>query len=254
MRSDRAFPILRWLPQPIGPIRATPVPGSDAAATRAASTGVAAFNEFAASDASSHTAVPLASTRCVGVCGTHAAAPQGGRAFEATGDVNSVLKTGLLQAGYTERSYYSVPNGFALVTRLERIERNGTPSSNRWAIGPSKLERFSLEAYLRALFTANPGHYRVIVFVVTDAPVTQSDQTLTRDEALKWLRSGAQSLPDEIAALPWNTQVTCTALIYEFIHEQQKDPRIQLPSEFDGMTHLTSAKLWTALGSSRRSL
>lgn len=171
--------------------------------------------------------------------------------FRTLGDFDAVLQRGLLQTGYGESSYYAIPGGFALVTRLEQIERDGTPKSGdrRWIIGPSRIREFSLREYLRALFTANPGYFRIIVFAVTDVPVEQSDARVTDDDAGAWLQHGRRNgLPPEVAALPWRPQITCTALIYEFILEQgQKEASLMTSSVPDGPTHLMKANLWSAL-------
>lgn len=179
--------------------------------------------------------------------------------FASLGDANVVLQAALQQTGYAETSYYSVPDGFALASKLEQTDPDGPsrPEHDRWSIELQKMSRFSLGDYLRALFTANPGHYRIIVFIVTDVPVTQSSERLTVDEAIAWLRGGQQGLPPEIAQLPWTPATTCTALIYEFIREQQNpQPRVVVPGALGGMTHLklagtsgkTTPKLWSALG------
>jgi hypothetical protein len=177
--------------------------------------------------------------------------------FSRLGDANAVLQTALQQTGYVETVYFAVPDGFALVTKLERIESYGAsrPEIDRWSLGPWTVERFSLRDYLRALFTADPGHYRIMVFIVTDVAVTQSNQRITEDDALAWLREGRQGLPPAIALRPWTPEVTCTALIYEFIRDQEQEPRVIVPGALGGLTHLrlagtrgTTPKLWGALG------
>ena len=53
------------------------------------------------------------------------------------GDVAERLTTALAGLGYSERSFYRAPGGFALATRLEQIEFNGTPKAEplRWSAG-----------------------------------------------------------------------------------------------------------------------
>jgi hypothetical protein len=182
--------------------------------------------------------------------------------FVSLGEANTVLQTALRQAGYVETSYFAVPDGFALVSRLEKTEPDGAsrPENDRWSIALPKMARFTLREYLRALFTANEGHYRMMVFVVTDMPLTQSGHHVTSWEAETWLREGRQGLPPSIAQLPWTPATTCTALIYEFVREQRDtEPRVVVPGEHGGMTHLklagtsgmTTPKLWGALGLSQ---
>ena len=77
------------------------------------------------------------------------------------GDVDSILSNVLHGNGYVEQSYYAVPDGFALVTKLDQINTDGTSKalSDRWSIAPANvsLSYFSLRSYLPALFTAAPG-------------------------------------------------------------------------------------------------
>jgi prepilin-type N-terminal cleavage/methylation domain-containing protein len=70
------------------------------------------------------------------------------------GEVDVALDSAFRQAGYVEKSYYSVPSGFAIASRLEQINQDGTPkdAADRWSIGtraPPKLvaSRLSREAF-----------------------------------------------------------------------------------------------------------
>lgn len=175
--------------------------------------------------------------------------------FAKLGDANDVLQAALQSTGYMDTSYYAVPGGFALITRLEHTDASGAsrPEDDRWLVEPEPLRRFSLRDYLRALFTADAGHYRIIAFIVTDTPVIQGEQRIAEKDALTWLREGRQGLPQAIAAWPWTADMVCTALIYEFVREQAQDPRVVVPGELGGLTHLSRAgtritNLWDALG------
>ena len=160
------------------------------------------------------------------------------------------LHAALEACEYFEKSYYSVPGGFAMVTRLEQINRDGTSKEppDRWAVEVQPLRKFSLKAYLVALFTANPGRYRIIVFIVTPHPFSQTDVKVSRDEAMAWLGSGLNRLPDEIGRLEYTEKHECTALIYEFEQANPDEPaELKDPSDLQGRTHLERAKLWEAL-------
>jgi hypothetical protein len=88
-------------------------------------------------------------------------------------------------------------------------------------------ELFSLADFVRALFTAPVGHYRVIVFIVNDQPFAASGETVSGDEALAWVGAGLNRLPDSIAAAPFAEQHVGTAMIYQFQkagHEQEPIP------------------------------
>ncbi len=134
------------------------------------------------------------------------------------GEVAMRLTTALGGLGYSEHSFYAAPGGFALATRLEQIEFDGTPKGGplRWSaeLPPRKL--FSLESVIDALFSAPEGHYREIVFVVNDQPFSTAARPVTREEAGAWLSGGLNRLPNSIAAQPLNDAHIGTALIYQF--------------------------------------
>lgn len=167
------------------------------------------------------------------------------------GDIASKLEDALQYVGYTENTYLSVPDGFALVTRLEQINRNGTSKaiSERYSIGVRSLTKFSLGQYINALFNAREGFYRVIVFIVTPYPFSQAEQTVSREQADEWLRSGVNKLPFKIARIPYANNYSCTALIYEFVQKGMAEkPALKIPSRLTGKQHLEKARIWEQLG------
>jgi hypothetical protein len=166
-------------------------------------------------------------------------------------DVDQKLRDVLDSNEYTRTSYFAVPNGFAIVTQLEHINADGTSRvADRWrAVDEVKsLGDFSLGNYLTALFRANPGYYRVIIFVVTSQPFTQSNESLSSEKAEAWLSEGLDRLPDPIANIKFTEEYKATALIYEFRKfESQKNAAISAPSKLSGRLHLERAKLWGSL-------
>ena len=164
-------------------------------------------------------------------------------------DVAERLKMAFEQAGYGEKSWYQCPDGFALVSRLEQIYSDGSPKEGevRWIPNVDNLPIFSLGSYLKALFTAPKGHYRVIVFVVTDKIFGPSPQVVSPEEAQAWLSTGSMELPPEIGVQPYTKNHYCKALIYEFEQSNHK-PIPKIPSDLQGEDHLKKARLWSALG------
>jgi hypothetical protein len=167
------------------------------------------------------------------------------------GFVADRLANAIGKAGYTERVFMAASDGFALITRIERIAPDGSPRPNRFDV-PVDLSRtgvFSFEDYLRALLTSNPGYFRVVVFLVTSTEVTQTDKSITASEALKWFGSGMDILPAEIRKIPYDIAqgFHCTALIYEFEREGNKPARFVDPSAGLGRQHLAKAGIWGAL-------
>lgn len=168
--------------------------------------------------------------------------------YGTVGDVSAAILEALEENGYVERSFFRTPpGGVALITRLERINDDGSPSAEaeRWpaAAQPHESAR-SLLDFLQGLFFVDPGHYRVIVFVLQDLPFSQSAETITAQQAHAWLTSGANVLPREIANLPF-AGAHVTVLIYEFASDGKKVQVVT--SQLTGKQHLERAGLLTVL-------
>ena len=111
---------------------------------------------------------------------------------EPLGGVFDRLVSALRRADIVEYSVFAVgTDGFAVVSRLERIADDGRPAPERWSVQPAKRRSFSLRDYLSALFRAEPGRYRVIVFVTTARAVSASAEVPDRETMERLLRSGA---------------------------------------------------------------
>src|SRR5215471_3457157 len=136
-----------------------------------------------------------------------------------TGQVVTAIITALERNGYVERSFFTTPaDGVVLVTRLERINEDGSSAADlqRWpAVGEAARSSVGFAQFLRGLFYVDPGRYRVIVFILQDAPFRQStEQPITGQQARAWLRTGANVLPRELADRGYRGD--CTVLVYEF--------------------------------------
>ena len=171
----------------------------------------------------------------------------GNAAHPTLGTVAQAIESAFEQAGYGEKSYYSVPDGFAMASRIEQINQDGTAKgpADRWSLEVPPMRKFSFSAYLTALFTARPGYYRVIVFVVTSHPFSQADAKATSEEAQVWVSSGLNALPEDIASRDYSSAHNCTALIYEF-KQTGKHTKLMDPSQLTGKTHLNKAGLMAA--------
>jgi hypothetical protein len=161
------------------------------------------------------------------------------------GDAVQNLDRALSQCGYDERSYFLVPGGVAVVTRLERIGRDGRPFStgDRWVTGDYR-PALTLTEYLKRLFGADDGLYRVVVFVLTPKPFGSQQKTVTSAEATQWLSEGLDTLPPEMANLSLSGAYNCTALIYEFEKPHGLDPHIDIPSVLGAQQHLAASGLY----------
>ncbi|MBL8551076.1 MAG: hypothetical protein JNJ73_13905 [Hyphomonadaceae bacterium] len=164
-------------------------------------------------------------------------------------DVGERLTGALLQAGYSEYSFFAAPKGFALTARLERIRDDGTPAPEEFRfLEPSAEEPFSLTSYVSRLFFAPEGFYRQIVFVVTDQPFVASAPAPTTNTADEWLRRGATSLPDGYRRLPFGPGYNVTALVYEFRKgARDRDVATLTPGRLAGREHLVKSGIYAAL-------
>jgi Caspase domain len=163
------------------------------------------------------------------------------------GEETSAILSALEQNGYVERSFYGAPDvgGVALITRLERIKDDGSPASQRWG-REYQISSLNLGQFLSGLFYADPGHYRVIVFVIAEKPFSQSpSQQLSGKQAGDLLKSGADVLPPEVAQRPVEGS-HCKALIYEFANDGNELHKVE-SSHLTGKQHLEKAGLLATL-------
>jgi hypothetical protein len=162
--------------------------------------------------------------------------------------VNGALVKALGTAGYGGRwSYYSVPNGFALVARIEYLKDDAEPQQTRF--GFDRGER-SLVSSIVGFFFPKPGYYRQIAFIVSNRswqprPGGPAAPVLTGPDAEKLLNDGDDSLPSRFAMMPFAPDYTVTALIYEFLAIDAKATPALKPAnrKFDIATHFLRARL-----------
>jgi hypothetical protein len=160
------------------------------------------------------------------------------------------LRQALTFGGYWEGTYFSVPGGFALVARLERINLDGTPAQGeaRFDTSYRPLQEFSVRSYLRALFLAPPGYYRVIAFVVSPVPFAATGAPITADTAGLWVEIGANALPQRLQDEMYSPNFNCTALIYEFEkRDAGSNPQERRPGRLPAEIHLSRSRLWEGL-------
>jgi len=164
-------------------------------------------------------------------------------------DVDNTLVHALKSLGYSDLAYYYVPDGFALVTKIEQMNDKGETLSEpaRWSAHVKPLTKLSWSQYLRSLFFSTPGYFRIIVFVVTDKPFTSSGKRVGRETASQWLYYGLNVLPYEIGSRKLTDDYRCTALIYEYKKPESDDAILDLPGIISGDEHLERSKIINAL-------
>jgi hypothetical protein len=166
-------------------------------------------------------------------------------------DVDTRISGALDAAGYDEKAYFGVPGGFAIVTRMEKMDPYGYPDhANRWvsSLAPISLTEFSLTKYLEALFGVPMGHYRVFIFIVTLESIAPSGTAVAQATAQNWIVEGANRLPNSMETLPYTREYTTTVYIYEFFQSGVGGAANQnIPSLYTGREHLQEAGLWESL-------
>ncbi len=172
-----------------------------------------------------------------------------GFAARRMGDFDTMLSAALDRAGYVERSYYQVPGGFALATQLERIDDDGQSAKGeaRWILGQPQRGSFSLGDYLKALFAAAPGRFRIVVLVVSSMPFTTSDVEPGVETARAWVTGGMSALPPDIAAQPYGPNGGTQALVYEFEKPPGGSAQVKSPGHISAQNHLAGIQLLTNL-------
>jgi Putative peptidoglycan binding domain len=167
---------------------------------------------------------------------------------EATDAILTALET----TGYVERSFFRTePGGIALVTRLERIEADGSPAHpGRWASAESTYPSAQdLINFLRGLFFVKKGHYRLIIFVIQETPFVLSQKSMPEPEARALIGKGANTLPMATAKRSFKDN-HCTALIYEFSSDG-KSVEFLAESPLTGKQHLDKAGVLSLLAKPR---
>ncbi len=158
---------------------------------------------------------------------------------EALREPHQRLVTALERAGFDKWSVYAHGDGFALVTRWERIEEDGRPAKDRFPV--RHIQRiapgFDLDSHVQLLFNAPDGEYRMFVFLVSGKSGERSaDVPIDGDDV------DAGGLPDEIAGREGGGRVA-TAHVY--LYSQRGDMKAQpAPSEQDAATHLSRAGIF----------
>jgi hypothetical protein len=165
------------------------------------------------------------------------------------GDTDRKLRA-LDACGYTQRSYFQTPGGFAMVTQLEQFRSDGSPSGQyRWTDYPIRENFDGLWSYLKALVVPNPGRFRIFVFVVTNVAYNQSATRVNKQDAVAWLGQGLNRLPVKVAKTALDDDHYLDVLIYEFeAPESTKRCSQKCPSFLNAGTHLSGSGLSRQLG------
>ena len=172
-------------------------------------------------------------------------------------EVQLVRKSALEKNGYEDIVYMGMVenlsnprklNGFATVTKMEQINKNGSSKreKHRWSTKVAN-DISSISDYLEALFFTKPGYFRVIVFVVVDEQFS-SVQQASREDAMEWLVRGSPFLEPELANLEFTENHEVISLIYEYrLNKNEEVALLSMPSELSAKKHLEKSKILKAL-------
>lgn len=127
------------------------------------------------------------------------------------------IDAALNRVGHSERSYFRFRDGFAIVSRIERIHEDGAPfkGAERWP--DATLEQdVSILDYIANLFVPQPGFYRfAIISTASIEPQVDPGKTLTPKQGSEILQQGSVTAP-EFSDAPVAPGLRCVILIYEF--------------------------------------
>lgn len=166
--------------------------------------------------------------------------------MQTLGNLDAQLRHALESAGYYGVAYFGVPDGFAIVTRIEQTDGQGRPLAGeaRWSATVVAMRSFSPTEYLRALLTAPAGYFRVIAIVVSSRPFSFSGDRAQLSTIERWARSGSTGLPSEVQREPFTEAHRVTALIYEFEKRSSAEkPQVFIPGRWTAAQHLQHTTL-----------
>jgi hypothetical protein len=175
------------------------------------------------------------------------------------GEYDRAVSNALEQFGYVTKGYFYYPGGFALATRLEQIQPNGESLNppDRFSKLPPVPKVFSFD-YLRHIFIPRTGFFRIIVFIITNQAIQESNQPTTAAIAEGWPDHGVPGLPAKIARILAPPDESVNVYIYEFenttagnvsdltlLTDSTIPPSVPL---LDAEQHLRESHLWGAFG------
>ncbi|GAA4021835.1 hypothetical protein GCM10022409_01940 [Hymenobacter glaciei] len=163
-------------------------------------------------------------------------------------DVDDKLSSALTNAGYDTPKHYSIPDGFAVITRLEQTTADARPlpQAQRWlsnAVGGEQLM-----GLLRDLVITRKGYFRVMIFVVTPRNVTFSQKPLAQDRATTWYHQGPLFLDAAVGSQLCPPNCRVTALIYEFMKEDSLRALPTASCPITGCNHMVLARILPSSG------
>lgn len=154
---------------------------------------------------------------------------EGSGSATLVGDVADDLQQALLNAGYQHQRFYLAPDGFAIVTGLERTNEGGHPPEDaalRWRVSRRPPIR-NVEAFFSRLFGAPAGQYRSFAFVFTTVrPVAPPSREASVETAEVLFEDGAFALPNLTDTVTNRHALYIAVFEYDVRHDYAASPPI----------------------------
>jgi len=148
----------------------------------------------------------------------------GGAQYATLGRIADGLAGAAKKAGLTDISYFSVPGGFAILLRPERIDANLAPLVPRHERGEGNALE-GLFSFLSGVFASTIDR-RQFAFIVTNRAIEANAELVdyTPSQLEKAFGRGAQALPASVRRTARPAGCKVTAMVYHF--RRQRDDRL----------------------------
>ncbi len=164
-------------------------------------------------------------------------------------DLDTALHNALYASGYIENLYLPVHDGFALITRLEKMNTDGTSTEgeDRWDT-TAVNNNFGIQDGIKQLSNKLKGQYRAFVIVVTTDMSPRHKDTLSEWELVAWSNSEGLFLPTSIGRIEFTNKHKVHALIYEFVCAENDGQAVLVQeSKMTWEAHMMQSKLLSKL-------
>jgi hypothetical protein len=147
--------------------------------------------------------------------------------YNSIATFDAQLQTKLRAAGYDDFSYFSAPFGYALATRIERIDEGGYPLSGslRWATELKPIPPQGFIDYVNKVLHDEEGYFRIFVFVITRDTSQPAETPALFIEAQRWATTGCKNLPQDMLAIKIAPDHIFYVLSYVFSARKGKEAK-----------------------------
>ncbi|HEY2514588.1 MAG TPA: hypothetical protein VGI39_27175 [Polyangiaceae bacterium] len=161
---------------------------------------------------------------------------------ETFGEVAEGVTRSLRGAGYDDARWYPIGvdfvHGFAAVTRLERIDADGTSSGDRWCDLYPKASNLRWLEGARAPALPGAGHFRVFLVALTDLPLGAARAHAAPRSNDTTLMDAAELHP---MTFPKDRRVSSRFHLATFVYEYTSEPGEELGTFVPIDEHLSAA-------------